>query len=104
MLPVGCHPDQLVGYFRALGHVGLIAGFLGFMIAMAMLLERLNSPKDLGPPVAIGIRCLAYGVVVRVVCMSLADRFKEQGENSSDNQAAIDTPHKAENEDNRRAA
>jgi flagellar motor component MotA len=103
-LPTSCHTDQLVGYFRALGHVGLTSGFLGFTIAMAMLLERLNSPEELGPPVAIGIRCLAYGVIVRMVAMSIADRFMVQEERSSDNQSANDTTQKAENDDSRRAA
>ena len=44
-------------------------------MAMAMLLENFNTPEELGPAVAIGIRSLAYGVVVRMMALGVANRL-----------------------------
>jgi flagellar motor component MotA len=72
--------SEMIAYFRGLAAIGLVSGLLGFMMGMAMLLENFNTPEELGPPVAIGIRSLAYGVVVRMVALGVANRLDTREE------------------------
>jgi flagellar motor component MotA len=103
-IPDGCNPEEFVRYFRSLSYLAIIAGFLGFLITMAMLLERLNSPEELGPPVAIGIRCLAYGVIVHMLAISISEGFRLQSEKSADALPKIESNEKTGHENDRHAA
>lgn len=73
--PPKSESSEIIAYFRGLSAIGMVSGFLGFMLGVAILLEDFNSPGEMGPPVAISIKSLAYGVVVRMVVMAVADRL-----------------------------
>jgi hypothetical protein len=81
--PQKSESSDIIGYFRGLAAIGMVSGLLGFTMGMAMLLEDFNTPGEMGPPVAIGIRSLAYGVVVRMIALGVADRLDARVETTS---------------------
>lgn len=68
---------QALIYFQSLGQMSLVSGFLGFVIAMTVLIEQSNDVSKIGQPVALGILCLAYGIVIRLLAYGKAEQLRK---------------------------
>jgi hypothetical protein len=102
--PQKSESSEMIAYFRGLAAIGIGSGLLGFMMGMAMLLEDFNTPGEMGPPVAIGIKSLAYGVVVRMLAMGVADRLDAHVETSSSEAREMGSVRENEPQNTNRAA
>ena len=74
---------EFIAYFRALAKIGMVSGLLGFMLGFALLFENFNTPGELGAPLAIGIKSLGYGVMVRMMALGFADRLHDRVESGA---------------------
>lgn len=68
---------QALSYFKCLGQMGLISGFLCFLIAMSVVVAKQSAPGEIGSAVALGILSMAYSFVFRMLAYGKAEHLQE---------------------------
>lgn len=63
-------------FFRFLGNGALLAGALGTIIGVVIMLQNLDDLSTIGPPLAMAILTIFYGLIVKFFAAAAESRVK----------------------------